>query len=80
VETVTAYLYMLRCADGSYYVGMTVAGLERRVAEQQAGAYDGYTASADRWSWCFTNPSRDWKRPPPPNTKSRAGAGTRRRL
>ncbi len=40
----TAHLYILRCADGSYYVGTTVGSLERRVAEHQSGAYDGYTA------------------------------------
>jgi hypothetical protein len=39
-----AYLYILRCSDGSYYVGTTVSGLERRVAEHQAGALDGYTS------------------------------------
>jgi predicted GIY-YIG superfamily endonuclease len=39
-----AYLYILRCADGSYYVGTTTAGLERRLAEHQAGDFDGYTA------------------------------------
>jgi putative endonuclease len=41
---VSAYLYILRCADGSYYVGTTVGSLDKRVAEHQAGAYDGYTA------------------------------------
>jgi putative endonuclease len=40
----SAYLYILRCADGSYYVGTTVTGLEKRLAEHQAGAYRGYTA------------------------------------
>ncbi len=39
-----AYLYILRCVDGSYYVGTTAAGLERRLAEHQAGDFDGYTA------------------------------------
>jgi putative endonuclease len=39
-----AYLYILRCADGSYYVGTTVGSLELRLAQHQAGAYDGYTA------------------------------------
>jgi predicted GIY-YIG superfamily endonuclease len=39
-----AYLYILRCADGSYYVGTTVSGLEFRLAEHQAGAFGGYTA------------------------------------
>jgi putative endonuclease len=39
-----AYLYVLRCVDGSYYVGTTIGSLEQRSAEHQAGAYDGYTA------------------------------------
>ena len=39
-----AYLYILLCADGSYYVGTTIIGLERRLAEHEAGTYDGYTA------------------------------------
>jgi putative endonuclease len=39
-----AYLYILRCADGSYYVGTTIQCLERRVAEHQSGACGGYTA------------------------------------
>jgi putative endonuclease len=40
----SAYLYILQCADGSYYIGTTVGSLESRVAEHQAGAYDGYTS------------------------------------
>ena len=39
-----AHLYILRCADGSYYTGTARFGLERRVAEHNAGAYGGYTA------------------------------------
>jgi putative endonuclease len=39
----SACLYILRCADGSYYVGTTRSGLETRIAEHQAGAFDGYT-------------------------------------
>ena len=39
-----AYLYILRCADGSYYTGTARSGLERRVAEHNAGTYGGYTA------------------------------------
>ena len=39
-----AWLYILRCSDGSYYTGTTRAGLERRVAEHQAGAFEGFTA------------------------------------
>ena len=40
----SAYLYILRCADGSYYVGTARGRLEKRVAEHNAGAFDGYTA------------------------------------
>jgi putative endonuclease len=39
-----AILYILRCSEGSYYVGTTRDSLERRVSEHQAGTYDGYTA------------------------------------
>ena len=41
----TVYVYMLRCRDGRYYVGSTRGSLERRVAEHNAGAFGGYTAS-----------------------------------
>jgi predicted GIY-YIG superfamily endonuclease len=37
------YLYMLRCADGSYYVGHT-DNLEKRLDEHATGACGGYTA------------------------------------
>jgi putative endonuclease len=40
-----AYLYILCCADGSYYVGTTVAGLDRRIAEHQDGTFGGYTST-----------------------------------
>jgi len=40
----SAYLYILRCADGSHYVGTTRHSLEKRIAEHEAGAFDGYTA------------------------------------
>src|SRR5437763_10128301 len=39
-----AYLYILRCADDSYYTGTARSGLEQRVAEHNAGTYGGYTA------------------------------------
>jgi putative endonuclease len=41
---VSAYLYILRCADGSYYVGTTRDSVEKRVGEHDAGVFDGYTA------------------------------------
>ena len=40
----SAYVYMLRCADGSYYVGSTRTSLEARIAQHDAGALNGYTA------------------------------------
>jgi putative endonuclease len=40
-----AYLYMLRCADGSYYVGKTQIALEDRIAQHDAGHFGGYTAT-----------------------------------
>ncbi len=40
----TAFVYMLRCSDGSYYVGSTRATLEERVAQHDAGTFAGYTA------------------------------------
>jgi putative endonuclease len=37
-------MYMLRCADGSFYIGSATGDhLSRRVAEHQTGAYKGYT-------------------------------------
>jgi putative endonuclease len=39
-----AYLYILRCADGSYYTGTTRNELESRIAEHNAGHFAGYTA------------------------------------
>jgi predicted GIY-YIG superfamily endonuclease len=40
-----AYLYILRCADGKYYVGTTRKSLEERVGEHNAGLLSGYTAA-----------------------------------
>jgi len=38
-----AFVYMLRCADGSYYVGSTRDTLEHRLCEHRSGAFPGYT-------------------------------------
>jgi putative endonuclease len=40
-----AYVYMLRCSDGSYYVGSARRGLDRRVSEHNEGLYGGYTST-----------------------------------
>jgi len=39
-----ADVYMLRCADGSYYVGSARLGLERRLSEHNSGVFAGYTS------------------------------------
>ncbi|WP_414902835.1 TrmH family RNA methyltransferase [Sphingomonas flavalba] len=40
----TFHVYMLRCADGSYYTGQTDA-LDHRIAEHESGATGSYTAT-----------------------------------
>ena len=37
-----AYLYILRCADESYYVGTSRKDLDERIAEHNAGTFGGY--------------------------------------
>jgi putative endonuclease len=39
-----AHVYMLRCADGRYYVGSARLGLDRRISEHNNGTYGGYTS------------------------------------
>jgi putative endonuclease len=40
-----AWVYMLRCADGSYYVGSARgADLEKRLGEHRDGTFGGYTS------------------------------------
>ena len=38
------WVYILRCSDGSYYTGHT-DDLEKRIAEHQSGAIEGYTST-----------------------------------
>jgi len=40
-----AYLYIVRCADGSLYTGTTRTSLEMRISEHNAGSFKGYTES-----------------------------------
>jgi putative endonuclease len=40
----SAFVYILRCADDSYYVGSTRASLEERMSQHDAGTFGGYTA------------------------------------
>ena len=38
-----AWIYILKCSDGSYYTGSTV-DLEKRLAEHNNKIFEGYTA------------------------------------
>ncbi len=41
-----AFVYMLRCRDGSYYVGSATGDdLSKRIQEHQSGIFGGYTSS-----------------------------------
>jgi putative endonuclease len=52
----SSYLYILRCTDGSYYVGTTRGSLETRIAEHDAGTFDGYTALRRPVTLVFSQP------------------------
>lgn len=59
------YTYMLRCADGSYYVGHT-DDLEQRLVAHQHGYIVGYTSSRRPvelvWSDVFRSRDEAWQR------------------
>ncbi|MBC8012732.1 MAG: GIY-YIG nuclease family protein [Methyloceanibacter sp.] len=40
-----AYVYIVRCRDGSFYTGSTRGSLEDRINQHNAGSHDGYTAA-----------------------------------
>ena len=40
-----ACVYIVRCCDGSFYIGSTRGSLEDRVNQHNAGSYGGYTAT-----------------------------------
>jgi len=40
-----AFLYILRCSDGSFYIGTTRTALEIRIDQHNAGTFGGYTAT-----------------------------------
>ena len=39
-----AFIYILRCADGTYYTGITRRSVDERVSEHAQGLLDSYTA------------------------------------
>ncbi|MBN9346763.1 MAG: GIY-YIG nuclease family protein, partial [Devosia sp.] len=40
-----AWVYIIRCADGSYYVGNTRKRVEQRFQEHVDGVFPGYTSA-----------------------------------
>jgi putative endonuclease len=40
-----AFLYIVGCSDGSFYIGTTRTALETRIAQHNAGSFGGYTAT-----------------------------------
>ena len=40
-----ASIYILRCRDGSLYVGLTQRSVEARISDHNAGTIPGYTAN-----------------------------------
>jgi predicted GIY-YIG superfamily endonuclease len=56
---VNFWVYIVRCADGSYYTGHT-DDLEKRIAQHQSGEIEGYTSSRLPVKLVFTEefPSR----------------------
>lgn len=54
------FTYMLRCADGSYYLGHT-DDIERRVSQHEAGVVAGYAATRlpIRLVWFEEFPTRE---------------------
>ena len=75
-----AYLYILRCADGSYYVGTTIAGLDGGWPSIRPAISTDTPLCADPSNWYSINISTASKMLLPPNGKSKAGAAKRRRL
>jgi putative endonuclease len=40
-----SFMYILRCRDGSYYVGSTTSDLEYQVAQHNEGFFGGFTST-----------------------------------
>jgi len=41
----SAYVYIVACRDGRFYVGSVRGSLEKRIAAHNTGYYGGYTSS-----------------------------------
>jgi predicted GIY-YIG superfamily endonuclease len=70
---------MLRCSDGSYYVGHT-DDIEKRVTEHQTGAGCGYTATRQPIRVVFTEEFPSREEAIAAERQLRAGADRKRKL
>jgi putative endonuclease len=75
----SAFLFIVRCADSSYYVGSTRDSLEMRVAQHNAAAFDGYTARRRPVQLVFHQEFSHITDAMLPSGKSRVGGARRRR-
>jgi putative endonuclease len=51
-----ASIYILLCADGSYYTGVTRRAVEERVSEHEQGLLPGYTFTRRPLKLVFSEP------------------------
>jgi predicted GIY-YIG superfamily endonuclease len=73
-----AYVYIVRCCDGSFYTGSTRGSLEDRLNQHNAGTFGGYTSTRRPVSLIYIviGFSMPYRR----SAKSSAGAEPRRKL
>ena len=73
------WVYILRCADGSYYTGHT-DNLKRRIGEHHSGSISGcYTVKRRPLELVFRRIYRAGKTHWWPNGRSKAGAARRKK-
>ena len=74
------YIYMLRCADGSYYVGSATGhDLSTRIDQHMPDRIEDLPCRGVRSFSCGLNISIELRTELPSNAKSKAGAGPRRK-
>jgi predicted GIY-YIG superfamily endonuclease len=76
--TMPFWVYILKCADGSYYTGHT-DHLEKRLAEHQTGVSDGYTSKPLPVTLSFSQDFPTRLEALPVNGKSKVGAARRKK-
>jgi len=66
------YMYLLRCSDGTTYVGSTW-DLERRLGEHQLGLGGAYTSKRLPVELAYCEEFERWMRPGAGRSRSRTG-------